>query len=402
MIVRRFLLWARSAPPGDRAEAIGALARAYLYSGLSPDDRWEAETALTAMLEDRSALVRRAMAENLATSPDAPRHVIVALASDQIDVASIVLAASPVLLDCDLVDAAALGDERVQCAIAARPWLSHSLSAALAEVGTPTAVATLARNPGADITHATLSRMVERFGEVADVREALIGRPDLPVDIAQAIAAALARTLESFVAGCGWLSAERSGRIVREARDRTTVALSARSGDEIGRLVSHLRRSGQLTPALMLRALLSREIAFVEAAFADLAQLRPARVCAILADRRGQGFRALYARAGLPAGLRPAFEAALAAFAEGAGEDVSGAQLSRRMIQRALSACESLPEEEAGRLLALLRRFEVEAALDEARGIADGLADEAALAIVLEHHPDALRLLAPSSRALAA
>ena len=39
MIVRHFLDWVRTAPAGKRAEATSALARAYLYSDLSPDDR---------------------------------------------------------------------------------------------------------------------------------------------------------------------------------------------------------------------------------------------------------------------------------------------------------------------------------------------------------------------------
>ena len=36
MIVRDFLQWVRTAPASDRAEATSALARAYLYSDLSP------------------------------------------------------------------------------------------------------------------------------------------------------------------------------------------------------------------------------------------------------------------------------------------------------------------------------------------------------------------------------
>jgi uncharacterized protein (DUF2336 family) len=46
MIVRQFLHWARTAPAGERAEATGALARAYLYSDLSDDDRTAAERAI--------------------------------------------------------------------------------------------------------------------------------------------------------------------------------------------------------------------------------------------------------------------------------------------------------------------------------------------------------------------
>ena len=59
MIVRHFLDWVRTAPAGKRAEATGALARAYLYSDLSPDDAASAEGALLMLLDDASPLVRR-------------------------------------------------------------------------------------------------------------------------------------------------------------------------------------------------------------------------------------------------------------------------------------------------------------------------------------------------------
>lgn len=390
MIVRRFLLWARSAPPTQRARATAALAEAYLSRQLSSDDLTEAETALTAMLDDGSPLVRRAMADRLADSPDAPRHIIVALAGDQGEVAEPVLARSPLLLDADLVDCAALGDERVQSAIAQREWLSASVSAALAEIARPAALARLAGNAGAQISHAALARMVERHGDQPALREALLGRPDLPVDIAQAIAAVLARVLGSFVVDCGWLSAERSGRITREARERTTVALSVRTETaEVRRLVRHLRQSDQLTPALILRAMLSGQAHFAEAAFSELTGVANARVAGIFRDPHRFTFRALFAKAGLPDLLRPAFEAALTA-----GRDQKAgtgrAKLSRCTIERALKACDGLPADEAGRLVALLRRFDVEAARDEARDAADGLADEAALALVMEHAPQTL------------
>ncbi len=398
MIVRRFLLWARNAPPDDRAEAVAALANAYLHSPLSASDRWEAETALTAMLDDRSVVVRQALAEVFAESLDAPRHIVIALAGDRYEVAAPVLARSPLLLDCDLVDCAALGDARVQSAVAGRAMVSVAVSAALAEIGTTDALETLARNPGAEIAVASLFRIVERHGDGLALRGALLSRADLPVEVSQAIVSALATTLETLARSCDWLSPERSDRVIREARERTTVALSARSRSEVGRLVAYLRRSGQLTPALILRAILSREVAFATASFADLAQLSVKRATAILSDRRGGGFRALYAKAGLPEGLRPAFEAAVGALRDEREADAVP-QLSRRMIEQVLAACQRLPEEEAGRLVALLRRFETEAARDEARRIAGGLADDAALSLVMQHAPDEL---ADASGAIAA
>ena len=101
MIVRHFLDWVRTAPAGKRAEATAALARAYLYSDLSPDDAAAAEGAMLILLDDPSPLVRRALADVLAASPSAPPAVMLALAADQPQIAAPVLALSPLFVDAD-------------------------------------------------------------------------------------------------------------------------------------------------------------------------------------------------------------------------------------------------------------------------------------------------------------
>ena len=401
MIVRRFLLWARSASPGARAEAISALARSYLYSDLDAQDLRDAETALTAMLDDPSPLVRRALAEALANAPDAPRHIVVALANDQPDIAACVLARSPLLSDADLVDCAALGDRFTQIAIALRVRVTPPVCAALAEIGAADALIELVDNPGAEIPHSAYARMLARHGDVADLREAMLARPDLPLPVRQSIAVAVAESLRLFVLERGWMSAERTERVTREACEKTTIALSDRvNPTDIVSLVEHLHASDQLTPALMLRAVLSHGLAFAEAAFAELADIPPARASALLQDRRGAGFPALYRKAGLPPGLFPAFDAALSALREPARDGAAaGLHLSRRMIERVLSACSRLPADEAGKLLALLRRYESEAAREEAREMSLALIDDAALDAALGHVEEGIaRAIAVRSR----
>src|SRR6476661_10408328 len=136
MIVRHFLQWVRTAEAAERAEATSALARAYLYSELSPDDLAAAEGAMLMLLDDPSPLVRRALSDALAASPSAPPAIVLALASDQPDIAAPVLALSPLFVDADLVDAVATGNEDVQIAIASRSGLQRPAAAALAKVGT--------------------------------------------------------------------------------------------------------------------------------------------------------------------------------------------------------------------------------------------------------------------------
>jgi uncharacterized protein (DUF2336 family) len=373
MIVRKFMQWAATASSLERAEGAGSLARAYLYADLSPQDQREAEVALTSLLDDPAPCVRKAMAESFASAADAPPAIVVALANDQSDVAAPILGRSPVLGDGELIDCAAISDAFAQAAIALRPELSASVAAAIAEVAAREALIALAVNPGADIPEFSMRRMVERFGHDGEFREALLSRDNLPAPVRSDLVAATAAALSSFVVGCDWLSPERADRVVREACDKAHVLIAAdaeRTADwrAARELVRHLRVCGRLTPSLMLRALLSGNACLFEAGLVELSGLPEKKAVGLARDWRGAGFRAVYSAAALPAKLLPAFRAALSARHEFVHAAEAGpAKLSRSMIERVLTACEAADPRELGSLLALLRRFDAEAAREDAR-----------------------------------
>ncbi len=133
--------------------------------------------------------------------------------------------------------------------------------------------------------------------------------------------------------------------------------------------MQHLRQSGQLTAGMILRALLSGNVVLFEEALAELSGLPLERVASYIHDRNISGLRALYAKAGLPEAAYPAFREALAAMREGLllGEQGGVGRLKRRMVERVLEACAAERGPELASLLALLRRFAVEAAREEAR-----------------------------------
>src|ERR1700686_1475900 len=164
MIVRQFINWIRTAPAGEGAEATRSLARAWLISDLGEADRAAAEGALLMQLDDASPLVRQAMAEVFARSPDAPAAIIRALSLDQPSVALPVLEHSPLLIDADLVDIVATGDSETQCAIARRINLPASVCAAIAEVGSPAAALELIENAYAELAPFSWDRIAERPG----------------------------------------------------------------------------------------------------------------------------------------------------------------------------------------------------------------------------------------------
>jgi len=375
MIVRQFLQWVRSAPPGDRADATSALARAYLHSDLSADDRAAAEGAMIMLLDDPSPLVRQALAEVFASSQNAPPVIVDALANDQPQVAVPVLSRSPLLLEADLIDLVATGHTDAQAAIAGRPLLPRSIAAAIAEVGSAEACLALLDNADADVAPLSLHRMADRFGHLAAIRENLLTREDLPMATRQALLSKLSQTLAGFVSARHWLGSEHAELAAKEACEKATVALAADTPyEELAALIAHLRKSGQLTAGMILRGLLSGNVVLFEEALTELSGMPLDRVTSYIHDKNLSGFQALYRKAGLPDGAYPAFREAIAAMRTGAllGGQGSAARLRRGMVERVLAGCSAEPDADDS-LLALLRRFAVEAAREEARLFCDDL-----------------------------
>jgi uncharacterized protein (DUF2336 family) len=378
MIVRQFLQWLRTAPAGERADATSALARAYLYSDMSNEDRAACEGAMIMLLDDPSPLVRLALSETLASSELAPPAIIHALSSDQYEIAGPILQRSPLLLDADLVDLVATGGPVMQAAIAHRAPLPRSIAAAIAEIGSAEACLILLENNDADLAPVSVERIVQRFGHLAAIRETLLEFEDLPATLRQALVIKLSQTLAGFVVAREWLAEDRALRVAKEACEKATVTLAADTPyHEVRPLIRHLRETSQLTAGLILRALLSGNLTMFEEALADLSGLPLSRVEGLIHDKGSAGFRALYEKAGLPAATFPAFREAIAAMHEDyvSVEPGGAARLRRRMIERVLTRCESMEQGDIEPLLMLLRRFATEAAREEARMFCEELVD---------------------------
>ena len=192
---------------------------------------------------------------------------------------------------------------------------------------------------------------------------------DLPAAIRQNLVTKVSETIAGFVVGRSWLEADRARRITREACDKATVTIAAESPKaELRPLIRHLCGSGQLTAGLMLRALLSGNLALFEEGLAELSGMPVQRVGGLVRDRFGAGLPALLEKAQLPPSTHVAFKEAIATMRDGFARDAEGAaRLQRRMIERVLTRYEHADVGEVASLLTLLRRFAAEAARDEAR-----------------------------------
>lgn len=373
MIVHDLFRWMETAPAAMRADAAHALARAYLYSEVDEETRSAMEAAMTVLLDDPARDVRFALADALASSSTAPRHVLLTLATDQTDIAALVLSRSPVFIDAELVDIVAASSERLQTAIAGRPLVSGAVSAAVAEVGEMPACRVLLLNDGADIAKISLKRIAERFGEDPDLRDIMLERPGLPADIRQMLIRRLSDSLGALVTGRAWVGEGRAQTLTREACDRATVSIAAESeSEELVPLVEHLRVTGQLTTALLLRALCAGNIRFLEAALSVLSGIPQDRVESLVEAGRVSAFRGVYVKAGLPMVAFDAFAAALETCRHMAEEGGAADRyrFTRRMVEDVLSRYRDITDGEVNELMTMLRRFAADQAREAARDYA--------------------------------
>lgn len=373
MVVLKFISWMERAPAHVRAGAVEPLVRTLFLPDLADEDRDVVDATLTMLLDDPSVEVRRALAEALSRQEAAPRHLVVALAEDLPHVAESVFRRSPCLLDTELVEALQRGPA-IQLAIAARPWVSYEVSEAIAADGDRSAVLALVRNPGSDIDEIAFRSMIARFSGDPDLREALFERPDLPVAARQSLIAGLGAKLNALMVSREWITPRRADSIVREACERATVSLAADTAEaELRDLVEHLRATGQLTTALLLRSMCQGHLAFFETAMSILADLPATRVYPILVDGRKGALKALFRKAGLPDRSHAVFVVALEVWRE---IDFDGApgdrpRFARRMIERILTRYQALDATEVDDLVAMLRRLSAEAAREAARSFVD-------------------------------
>ena len=380
-MLRSFLAWMEQAPVAGRIEAVTLLAGAYLSRALGGERPEDVEAGLTLVLDDPAPPVRRALARAFADRPDVPRHVVRSLARDVPEVSALVLARSPLLAEADLRAAAREGKGLQLVALALRPEVSTALAAALVARDDKASALALAGNAGAEVSEADLLRLVGRFGGEAKLRAALLARPDLPPSVRHAIEVVTGGTLGRFAIGGGFLPAGPAQTGVDEALLAATLTIGEAAGAGLPRYLAYLRANGFLTPALRLRSLLGGDSRFFAAALGELGEIAPAKAEGLVASRSEGAVLAVLRRADVPAFVVPALVAAVRAGASvPADQRSSGAapeELAIPVVQAAVAATLDRDDEESVALLAVLRRYETDAARAQSRALAALLRAEA-------------------------
>lgn len=295
-----------------RAAVAEKVARQFAQVELQPRERELAHEILGFLVHDVAISVRESLSRCLDDNPAAPRDVVLKLARDIEQVALPVLERSPVLTDEDLVGLVYYGSPAKQCAIAARSDVAAPVSEAIAHRGDRSAVLTLVHNSGAVINEAAATILVKRYADDADVAAPLVQRGELPALLVERLIAMVSEQLREYLVAQHEVDDRVAATLEERTRERATAdAIPRMSNDDMRALVAQLAENGRLSATLILRAACAGETRFVEAAFAELTSVPDERIWRLIHDVGALGFRAVYARAGMPEALYPAFRRVL-------------------------------------------------------------------------------------------
>ncbi len=349
-----------SDPSADTRAVIAAkVAQQVDGAALSAEERAIAEDIVRVLTRDAAIRVRQALAEQLKESRSVPHDVAVALASDVESVSLPILTHSLVLTDDDLVEIIRLSGGAKQAAIAAREHVSAAVADAIVAADEPGAVATLVANNGAELGEETLQQVLDRHGGNDLIKEPMARRAHLPVTVLERLVVAASAGIRDILAKRSDLPGHLASDLVLNTRERATASLLSPTSPaaEALQLAQHLQRSGRLTPSLIIRAICLGDLAFVEAAFAVLADIPVHNARLLIYDAGPLGFKAVYERCRLPAEFFELFRVGLivAQQTDFDGGENDRERHRRRTLERILTQYENIGAEDLDYLLGKLR-----------------------------------------------
>jgi uncharacterized protein (DUF2336 family) len=345
--------------PEARAEVAAKVAREVDGTALTADERKIAEDILSALSRDAAIRVRQALSEELKQSKRLPHAVALALARDVDAVSLPVLSHSVVLTDADLIAIVRSSGAAKQVAVAARKQVSTDVAEAIIEADQPLALTTLVGNDGAELTEPLLQRVLDRHGSDETIQAPMAQRANLPLTVLERLVSAASANLREMLAKRSDLPAHLASELVLGTRERATATLM--SPDSIAAdalaLAQQLHRGGRLTSNLVVRAVCLGDLAFVEAAFAVLADIPIHNARLLIYDAGPLGFRAVYERCKLPLELLDLMRIGLRVAQQTGfdGGDNDRERHSRRTLERILTQYENIGSEDLEYLLGKLR-----------------------------------------------
>lgn len=205
--------------------------------------------------------IRQTLAHRLAKVDWAPAALVRMLAADEIEIARPVIAASPLLLDDDLLQLLADCSIEHQIQVALRPKIGAAVARAIVAGRDPAVMTALATNRSAHVEPTTFVVLVAQARQLAALRAPLTRHPLLDETLALRLYQWVGEALRQAISDRFAFAPDRLERAATAATHQAAAAqwgavASQPAAEGLdSRLVAKLHAAGQLRPAYLIRAL---------------------------------------------------------------------------------------------------------------------------------------------------
>ncbi|UDF03242.1 DUF2336 domain-containing protein [Asticcacaulis sp. AND118] len=214
------------------------------------------DEVMSQLSSEMESVVRAEIARTLAEAKVAPLGLLRRLASDDIEVAEVILKRSKALTESDLIHVVSTKGQDHLRAVSQREEVTEAVSGVIVERGDDTTVNTLLRNDGARLSRATNEVVVHRAQTSPALHDAIVNRKDFPLDLMNDMYFVVeARLRERIMQE----NAKVDPAVLEQAlsKSRNTVAIAHGSFptdyEKIMGEVEALFNNQKLTPALLAR-----------------------------------------------------------------------------------------------------------------------------------------------------
>ncbi len=316
--------------------------------------------------------VRRTLANGLAGLVNLHADILFSIIADDDDVALPFLAATPALNPWHMLAVLRVGDAARQQTVVLRSDFSSEAMAHVVKSAPLEVCLRLFENPALHLDDRAYHGLYTRFGQVPEMLELLLARPNLPLDIRILQAKRASNRMQQLMAERGWMNDNEACELVADAEETAILRILVEaSNDELARAIPFLVSKKMLTPSIILRAAAIGEMKMVQWSLAHLAGVSLARAHDLMLGRGFMGLKSLHGKSGLPQScyglLMAACDVMKDARDEGLALDPEG--FGRRLIEALMTRYENMQSGERGKNLEFIGRF----AEDRVRKIAKRL-----------------------------
>ena len=316
--------------------------------------------------------VRRTLANGLAGLVNLHADILFSIIADDDDVALPFLAATPALNPWHMLAVLRVGDAARQQTVVLRSDFSSEAMAHVVKSAPLEVCLRLFENPALHLDDRAYHGLYTRFGQIPEMLELLLARPNLPLDIRILQAKRASNRMQQLMAERGWMNDNEACELVADAEETAILRILVEANnDELARAIPFLVSKKMLTPSIILRAAAIGEMKMVQWSLAHLAGVSLARAHDLMLGRGFMGLKSLHGKSGLPQSCYGLLMAACDVMKDAREEGLvlDPESFGRRLIEALMTRYENMQSAERSKNLEFIGRF----AEDRVRKIAKRL-----------------------------